>query len=65
LIVGGNVGLEKKLLLKSSPNANVEVVAPRFTRVGLLAASKTHCAKPKKIQSLDATQTPYGDCLHR
>jgi precorrin-2 dehydrogenase/sirohydrochlorin ferrochelatase len=30
LIVGGNVGLKSCLLLKSSPNAIVEVVAPRF-----------------------------------
>ena len=31
IVGGGNVGLEKlSFLLKSSPNANVEVVAPRF-----------------------------------
>jgi precorrin-2 dehydrogenase/sirohydrochlorin ferrochelatase len=31
IIGGGNVGLEKlSFMLKSSPNANVEVVAPRF-----------------------------------
>jgi precorrin-2 dehydrogenase/sirohydrochlorin ferrochelatase len=30
IVGGGNVGLEKLSLLKSSPNANVEVVAPRF-----------------------------------
>jgi hypothetical protein len=30
LIVGGNVGLENFRFAKSSPNANVEVVAPRF-----------------------------------
>mgnify|MGYP003409190137 CR=1 FL=1 len=31
IISGGNVGLEKlSFLLKSSPNATVEVVAPRF-----------------------------------
>jgi hypothetical protein len=29
IVGGGNVGLEK-LSFKSSPNANVEVVAPRF-----------------------------------
>jgi precorrin-2 dehydrogenase/sirohydrochlorin ferrochelatase len=38
---GGNVGLEKlSFLLKSSPNANVEVVAPRFLpELEALAAS--------------------------
>jgi precorrin-2 dehydrogenase/sirohydrochlorin ferrochelatase len=31
IVGGGNVGLEKlSFLLKSSPNANVEVVAPKF-----------------------------------
>ena len=31
IVGGGNVGLEKlSFLLKSSPNATVEVVAPRF-----------------------------------
>ena len=31
IVGGGNVGLEKlSFMLKSSPNANVEVVAPRF-----------------------------------
>ena len=31
IVGGGNVGFEKfKFMLKSSPNANVEVVAPRF-----------------------------------
>ena len=31
IVGGGNVGLEKlSFLLKSSPNASVEVVAPRF-----------------------------------
>ena len=31
IVGGGNVGLEKaSFLLKSSPNANVEIVAPRF-----------------------------------
>ena len=33
IVGGGNVGLEKlSFLLKSSPNANVEVVAPNFHR---------------------------------
>jgi precorrin-2 dehydrogenase/sirohydrochlorin ferrochelatase len=36
---GGNVGLEKLSLLKSSPNAIVEVVAPRFFELETLAAS--------------------------
>jgi precorrin-2 dehydrogenase / sirohydrochlorin ferrochelatase len=31
IVGGGNVGLEKlSFMLKSSPNANVEVVAPNF-----------------------------------
>ncbi|HEX9151573.1 MAG TPA: NAD(P)-dependent oxidoreductase, partial [Flavobacterium sp.] len=31
IVGGGNVGLEKlSFMLKSSPNANVEVVAPKF-----------------------------------
>lgn len=41
IVGGGNVGLEKlSFLLKSSPNANVEVVAPRFLpELELLAAT--------------------------
>jgi precorrin-2 dehydrogenase/sirohydrochlorin ferrochelatase len=30
IVGGGNVGLENFRFAKSSPNANVEVVAPRF-----------------------------------
>jgi precorrin-2 dehydrogenase/sirohydrochlorin ferrochelatase len=46
IVGGGNVGLEKfKLLLKSSPNANVEVVAPRFTRVGAVSSKKHDSVK--------------------
>jgi precorrin-2 dehydrogenase/sirohydrochlorin ferrochelatase len=56
---------EIKLLLKSSPNANVEVVAPRFLRVGVSSKTPFSNLTAKKIQSLDATQTPYGNCLHR
>jgi siroheme synthase (precorrin-2 oxidase/ferrochelatase) len=40
IVGGGNVGLENCLLLKSSPNAIVEVVAPRFLpELETLAAS--------------------------
>jgi precorrin-2 dehydrogenase/sirohydrochlorin ferrochelatase len=65
IVGGGNVGLEK-LSFKSSPNANVEVVAPRFLpELELLAAKHHSVTLTAKIQSLDATQTPYGNCLHR
>ena len=42
IVGGGNVGLEKlSFLLKSSPNANVEVVAPRFLPE-LVTLAETH-----------------------
>lgn len=52
IVGGGNVGLEKlSFLLKSSPNANVEVVAPRFLDelVTLAAAHPTVKLTPKKF----------------
>jgi siroheme synthase (precorrin-2 oxidase/ferrochelatase) len=46
IVGGGNVGLKSCLLLKSSPNAIVEVVAPRFYPIrnfgGKPWISKTH-----------------------
>ena len=48
IVGGGNVGLEKlSFLLKSSPNANVEVVAPKFLPE-LEAFAKTHQLKLTK-----------------
>ena len=48
IVGGGNVGLEKlSFLLKSSPNANVEVVAPKFLPE-LEALAKTHQLKLTK-----------------
>jgi siroheme synthase (precorrin-2 oxidase/ferrochelatase) len=60
---GGNVGLEKLSLLKSSPNAIVEVVAPRFFELETLAASHGSVKRRTKVQSLDASQTPHGHCM--
>jgi precorrin-2 dehydrogenase/sirohydrochlorin ferrochelatase len=52
---GGNVGLEKYLLLKSSPNAIVGV-APRFLpELETLAASHGSVKLTYKVQSLDAS----------
>ncbi len=46
LVGGGNVGLEKlTFMLKSSPNANVEVVAPRFSPELIELVSKHHSVK--------------------
>ena len=45
IVGGGNVGLEKlTFLLKSSPSANVTVVAPEF-HVELVDLAKKHLAK--------------------
>ena len=50
IVGGGNVGLEKlSFLLKSSPNANVEVVAPKFLPE-LEALAKTHQLKLTKAK---------------
>ncbi|SNY95451.1 precorrin-2 dehydrogenase/sirohydrochlorin ferrochelatase family protein [Flagellimonas pacifica] len=41
IVGGGNVGLEKlTFLLKSSPNANVQMIAPKFLEETLLLAKK-------------------------
>ena len=46
IVGGGNVGLEKlSFLLKSSPNANVEVVAPRFLPELVTLAEKHQSVK--------------------
>jgi siroheme synthase (precorrin-2 oxidase/ferrochelatase) len=56
IVGGGNVGLKSCLLLKSSPNAIVEVVAPRFLpELETLAASHGSVKLTYKVQSLDAS----------
>jgi precorrin-2 dehydrogenase/sirohydrochlorin ferrochelatase len=65
LLGGGNVGLEKTVLLKSSPNANVEVVAPRFLPELELLAAKHHSVKLTAKNSIAGCCKRHGNCLHR
>lgn len=51
IVGGGNVGLEKlSFMLKSSPNANVEVVAPRFLQELELLVEKHPSVKLTKAK---------------
>ncbi|MEX0313527.1 MAG: bifunctional precorrin-2 dehydrogenase/sirohydrochlorin ferrochelatase [Allomuricauda sp.] len=50
IVGGGNVGLEKlSFLLKSSPNANVQMVAPMFLNDTLKLANKHHVEITKGV----------------